>query len=315
MQTALAKKFNGEYLSKYGIYIGFLIIFIIFSVISPCFFSRANIFNIIVQSAIISLVAIGQTVVITSAGIDLSVGSTVAFVSISLGLMMVAGVPIFLAIIISLIIGGIIGLFNGIIIAYGKVPAFIMTLGMMSMGRGAALALNGGKPVSRLPIIFGKIASTSVLGIPIFVIYVLIFYFLMYVLMNKNKLGRYFYAVGDNKEAARLSGIKVKKIEMLTYIFSGFFAAVGGIMLTARLNYATPLAGQGYELDAIAAVVIGGTALSGGKGNIMGTLIGGLLLGTLRNGLSILNVPGFYQKIIIGAVIVLAVFFDKIKGD
>jgi len=305
-----------DYLSDYGIYLGFLIIFAIFSVVSSSFFTVSNVSNIIIQSSIIAIIAIGQTVVILTEGIDLSVGSIAAFISIALGIMMVdLGIAVPLALFLSIVMGAIIGLINGFVISYGKVPAFITTLGMMSIARGGALAINGGRPVSMLPRSFGVISSASVFGIPIFIIYVAVFYTLMYFLLTKHKLGRYIYAIGDNSEASRLSGIKVKAVKTSAYIFSGLFAAMGGIMLTARLNYASPTSGSGFELDAIAAVVIGGTALSGGQGSILGTLVGALILGTLRNGLSILNVPGFYQQIIIGVVIIVAVFFDKMKRD
>jgi len=305
-----------DYLSDYGIYLGFLIIFAIFSVVSSSFFTVWNVSYIIIQSSIIAIIAIGQTVVILTEGIDLSVGSIAAFISIALGIMMVdLGIAVPLALFLSIVMGAIIGLINGFVISYGKVPAFITTLGMMSIARGGALAINGGRPVSMLPRSFGVISSASVFGIPIFIIYVAVFYTLMYFLLTKHKLGRYIYAIGDNSEASRLSGIKVKAVKTSAYIFSGLFAAMGGIMLTARLNYASPTSGSGFELDAIAAVVIGGTALSGGQGSILGTLVGALILGTLRNGLSILNVPGFYQQIIIGVVIIVAVFFDKMKRD
>lgn len=305
-----------DYFSDYGIYLGFLIIFAIFSVVSSSFFTVSNVSNIIIQSSIIAIIAIGQTVVILTEGIDLSVGSIAAFISIALGIMMVdLGISVPLALFLSVLMGSVIGFINGFVISYGKVPAFITTLGMMSIARGGALAINGGRPVSMLPRSFGVISSASVFGIPIFIVYVAVFYTLMYFLLTKHKLGRYIYAIGDNSEASRLSGIKVKAVKTSAYIFSGLFAAMGGIMLTARLNYASPTSGSGFELDAIAAVVIGGTALSGGQGSILGTLVGALILGTLRNGLSILNVPGFYQQIIIGVVIIVAVFFDKLKRD
>lgn len=302
-----------EFLKKFGIYLGFLIIFILFSVLSPYFFAQRNILNIIVQSAIIAIIAIGETIVILTGGIDLSVGSIVAFVSIITGMTLVAGWPIPLAIIFSIMVGVMIGLINGTIISFGKVPAFIMTLGMMSIAKGASLAANAGRPVSGLPISFQNIATTRILGIPIFVIYCIIAFTIMYIVLNKIKLGRYIYAIGGNKSAARLSGIKVKKVNTIAYVFSGLFAGIGGVLLTARLNYATPLSGEGYELDVIAATVIGGTALSGGSGNILGTLVGALMLGTLRNGLTLLNVSSFYQKIIIGTVIIAAVFVDRAK--
>ncbi len=302
-----------EWLKSYSLYIAFLAIFVVFSFMSEYFLSVNNILNIIVQSSILAIIAVGATMVIITGGIDLSVGSIVAFVGIAIGLALNASLPIFIVILIGAIIGIITGMINGSLIAYGRVPAFIATLGMMGIARGGALALNSGKPVAGFPSGFEKIASTSLGSIPIFVVYCIVIYAIMYIVLTRTKFGRHIYAIGGNRDAARLSGVKVKITELKVYAISGFFAGLGSILLTARLNYATPIAGMGYELDAIAAVVIGGTSLSGGQGNIVGTLVGALILGTLRNGLTILNVPSYYQKIIIGIVIVLAVFADKMK--
>lgn len=298
---------------KNGIYFGFLAIIILFSILSPYFFTGNNILNIIVQSSVIAIIAIGETVVILTGGIDLSVGSNVALVSIVLGLLLVSGVAIPIAVLLAITIGVLVGLVNGLIISYGKVPPFIMTLGMLSIAKGIALAANDGRPVSGLPFGFDRIATTRIVGIPIFIFYCLIAYIVMFIVLNYTRLGRYIYAIGGNLNAARLSGIQVKKITTIAYVFSGLFAAIGGVMLTARLNYATPLSGQGYELDAIAGAVIGGTALSGGKGNVLLTFLGAILLGTLKNGLTLLNVSSFYQQIITGIVIVVAVYLDKLK--
>lgn len=302
-----------EFLKTYSLYIAFLVIFIAFSMLNANFLSVNNILNIIVQSAIIAIIAVGQTMVILTGGIDLSVGSIVGAVGIGIGMAMVAGVSIPFAIIIGILMGCVFGLINGVIISYGRVPAFIATLGMMGIARGFGLALHDGKPVAGLPASFEKIASANLAGIPSFVFYTAIIYFIMFIILERTKFGRYIYAIGGNRDAARLSGIKVKLVEMMVYLFSGLFAGLGSVLLTARLNYATPVAGTGYELDTIAAVVIGGTALSGGQGRIIGTLVGALMLGILRNGLTILNVSSFFQQIIIGAVIIVAVFADKIK--
>jgi len=302
-----------EVLKSYSLYLAFLIIFIAFSMLNENFLSINNILNIIVQSAIIAIIAVGQTMVILTSGIDLSVGSVVGAVGIGIGLLMVSGVPIPLAVGLGIIMGAIFGLINGVIISYGRVPAFITTLGMMGIARGFGLALNEGKPVAGLPMAFEKIASASVAGIPSFVFYTLIIYIIMFVILERTKFGRHIYAIGGNRDAARLSGVKVKLVEMIVYLFSGIFSGLGAVLLTARLNYATPVAGTGYELDTIAAVVIGGTALSGGQGKIIGTLVGALMLGILRNGLTILNVSSFFQQIIIGAVIIIAVFMDKLN--
>lgn len=302
-----------EVLKSYSLYLAFLIIFIVFSLLNKNFLSINNILNIIVQSAIIAIIAVGQTMVILTSGIDLSVGSIVGAVGIGIGLLMVSGVSIPLAVVLGVIMGIVFGLINGVIISYGRVPAFITTLGMMGIARGFGLALNEGKPVAGLPQSFEKIASTSVAGIPSFVFYTLIIYVIMFFILERTKFGRHIYAIGGNRDAARLSGVKVKVVEMIVYLFSGLFSGLGAVLLTARLNYATPVAGTGYELDTIAAVVIGGTALSGGQGRIIGTLVGALMLGILRNGLTILNVSSFFQQIIIGAVIIIAVFMDKIN--
>jgi ribose transport system permease protein len=298
---------------NYGIYLGFLGIVIVFSFSSPYFLDMYNIMNILVQSSLIAIIAVGQTFVILTGGIDLSVGSTVAFSSVSIGLMLVSGVPIWLAIILGTLVGAGVGLVNGISIAYGKIPAFIVTLGMMSIAKGGALALNSGRPVSGLPFAFERIASSELFGIPIFVFYMAIVYFIGYVVLYKLKLGRYLFAIGGNRKSTKLAGINVKRYETYAYLISGILAGLGGVLLTARLNYATPLSGASYELDTIAATVIGGTSLSGGEGSLVGTLIGALLLATLRNGLTLLNVVSYYQQIIIGSVIILAVFYDRMR--
>jgi ribose transport system permease protein len=292
-------------------YLGLAGVIIVFALLSPYFLSVPNLLNILVQSSIIAIIAAGQTCVILTGGIDLSVGSIVAFASVSAGLMMRDGMSMLVVWIIVIAIGMSIGAVNGSVISFSGVPPFIMTLGMMGIARGAALALNGGMPVSGFPPHLERIASASVMGLPVFVVYTAVVYVIMAIVLNSTKTGRYLYAVGGNKPAARLSGVNVRAVEVVAYVFSGLFAAIGGMLLTARLNYATPLAGTGYELDTVAAVVIGGTALSGGKGGVTGTLIGALMLGTLRNGLTLLNVSSYYQQITIGFVIILAVFFDK----
>lgn len=303
----------GRYLQKYGIYIGFLAVFVAFSILSPHFLSTNNILNIIVQCSIIAIIGAGQTLVILTGGIDLSVGSIVAAVSIMVGLLLSAGIPIAVALLLGAVAGLSLGLLNGIAVSYGQVPPFIMTLGMMGMARGAALALNGGQPVAGFPAAFEKIATGAPGGVPIFVVYTALIFVFMYFILDRTRFGRHLYAVGGNRQTARLSGVRVKRVETLAYALSGLFAGIGALLLTARLNYATPTAGTGYELDAIAAVVIGGTSLAGGEGGIIGTLVGALLLGMLRNGLTILNVSAYYQQIIIGAVIVGAVFLDRLK--
>jgi len=300
---------------KYGIYLGFLLIFILFSLLSPHFLKGRNISNILVQSSILAIIAVGETIVILTGGIELSVGSVVAFTSLSSAYMIAdLGFPIAIGIILALVFSGIVGLVNGLVISYGRVPAFITTLGMMSIARGVALALKGGQPISGIPPAYEAIATYEIAGtIPIFILYTAMIYALGYIFLVRTRSGRYIYAIGGNRDTARLSGINVKVYETMSYVICGLLAGLGGILLTARLDYATPIAGLGYELDVIAATVIGGTSLAGGEGNILGTLLGAIMIGTLRNGLTLLNVSSYYQQIIIGIVIVGAVFLDRIK--
>lgn len=300
---------------KYGIYLGFFFIFVLFSFSSPYFLKGRNISNILVQSSILAIIAAGETIVILTGGIDLSVGSIVALTSLFSAFVIVdMDQPVVTGIIMALILSGIIGLVSGVAISYGKVPAFIATLGMMSIARGGALALKSGQPIAGIPDAYENLATYEIFGfIPIFIIYFLVVYIIGYIFLVHTRHGRYIYAIGGNIDAARLSGVNVKIYKTLAYVICGFFAGIGGVLLTARLDYATPIAGIGYELDVIAATVIGGTSLAGGEGNIFGTFLGAVLIGTLRNGLTLLNVSSYYQQIIIGVVIVGAVFLDRIK--
>lgn len=302
-------------LKKYGIYLGFLLIFIIFSLLSPYFLKSRNISNILVQSSILAIIAVGETIVILTGGIELSVGSVVALSSLSSAFMIAElGLPVPIGILVALVFSGLIGLINGLVISYGRVPPFITTLGMMSIARGGALALKGGEPISGIPLAYEKLATTDIFGsVHIFIVYTIVIYILGYLFLSKTKFGRYIYAIGGNRDSARLSGIKVRVYETLAYVICGLLAGLGGILLTARLDYATPIAGMGYELDVIAATVIGGTSLAGGEGFILGTLLGAIMIGTLRNGLTLLNVSSYYQQIIIGLVIIAAVFLDRLK--
>ena len=209
------------------------------------------------------------------------------------------------------ICGIIIGICNGSIISYGKVPAFIVTLGTLQVIRGLTMVLNSGRPISGFPSELRSIMNSKIFGMPISILYVFVLYAVMIFIMNKTKLGRWIYAIGGNREAATLAGVRTNKIEIYSYVICSVFASIAGILLLSRLSYADPNAGIGYELDAIAAAVIGGIAMSGGKGNIGNTLVGALILAMLKTGLQILNVPVYYQTIIIGLSIIIAVFFDK----
>lgn len=304
--------------SDWIIYIGMIGIFFVFTIICSAmgknFLNINNVMNIINQASINAIIAIGASLVILTGGIDLSVGSVVGFVGIYLALNLKGGMSIPLAIFFCLVCGAAIGLFNGVLISYGKVPAFIATLGSMQAVRGFAQIINGGQAVSGFPLEIGAVMKTELFGvIPIGVLYVVVFYVIMCLILAYTKFGRRIYALGGNAHAARLSGIKVRRLEVAVYIISGLFAAFAGVMLLARLLYADPSAGNSYEMDAIAAAVIGGISMSGGKGKLANTVVGAIILSTLTNGLQIMNVATYYQTVITGLVVIVAVFADKRK--
>jgi len=295
---------------QFGTLIGLFGLMIIFWALSPYFFTVSNFLNIAQQTSLNAIIAVGMTFVIISAGIDLSVGSIMAFSGVVLGSALHAGIPFPIAILIGLGIGFFCGLINGLLISYGKLPPFIATLGMMSVARGAALLYTEGKPISSFDESFRFMATGEILYIPLPVLIMIAVYLIAHIVLNRTKLGRYSYAIGGNEEAAVLSGIDTKFYKTLIYGIGGMLSGFAAVLLTARLNSAQPIAGMMYELDAIAAVVIGGTSLMGGEGKISGTLIGALIMGVLRNGLNLLGVSSFIQQITIGSVIILAVLID-----
>jgi ribose transport system permease protein len=279
---------------------------------SPYFLTIPNILNIIRQVSIIAIVSFGMTMVILTGGIDLSVGSMLAFAgAVSAGMMVNSGFNVFLAILIGLAAGTALGFFNGLAVAKAKLPAFIVTLAMMTVARGFTLIYTDGRPISGFNETFRFFGAGYLGRIPIPVVIMFIFLIVIYILLKKTPLGRYIYAIGGNETATKLSGINTDKIKIAVYALNGFLAAVSGIILTSRLNSAQPMAGEGYELDAIAAVVLGGTSLSGGSGTVIGTIVGALIIAVLNNGLNLLNVSSFYQLVAKGAVILLAVFLDR----
>jgi len=279
-------------------------------ILSPYFLTVSNLLNIAEQTSIIAVVAAGMTFVIITAGIDLSVGSVLAFAGVVMASALAAGRSIPLALAIGLSVGLVCGIGNGVLISVGRLPPFIATLGMMSIARGAALMFTQGRPISGFSETFRSIASTDVLRVPFPVIVMIGVYFVSHLVLARTKLGRYAYAIGGNETAAHLSGVNVRLYKTAVYGLSGMCSALAAVLLTARLNSAQPIAGINYELDAIAAVVIGGTSLMGGEGAVSGTLIGALIIGVLRNGLNILAVSSFIQQIVIGSVIVIAVLLD-----
>lgn len=281
-------------------------------VLTPHFLTVSNLLNVVEQTSINAVVAVGMTFVILSAGIDLSVGSIVALAGVVLGTSLKAHEPLVLAVLLSLATGFACGLANGLLVGWGSLPPFIVTLGTMSIARGAALLYTEGRPVSGFDPMFRAVATGRVGFVPAPVIVMAVIYLVANFLLTHTTFGRYVYAVGGNEEATRLSGVSVRFHKAMIYGVSGLTSAMAAVILTARLNSAQPIAGINYELDAIAATVIGGASLMGGEGTLGGTLVGALIMGVLRNGLNLLGVSSFLQQIVIGAVIVVAVLLDNI---
>ncbi len=291
----------------------------VFALLSPYFFTPENILNVSLQVSIIAIIAAGMTFVILTAGIDLSVGSVVALAGIvatSVLHMDAAFQFAFpLAVVAALLVGAFSGAAAGVCITRFRVTPFIVTLALMTIWRGAAFVVTEGRPVWELPEQFSVVGNGRVLSLPIPTIIMVLVYAIAHIALTRTKFGRYVYAVGGNIEAARLAGIRTNRILVQVYILCGVLSALSGILLSSRMNSGQPNAGVMYELDAIAAVVVGGTTLSGGKGSIVGTFIGALLIAVLRNGLNLLNVGSYFQQIIIGVVILLAVLGDQIRRE
>jgi ribose/xylose/arabinose/galactoside ABC-type transport system permease subunit len=297
---------------QFGTVIGLVVLCATLWILTPHFLTVSNLLNVAEQTSINATVAVGMTFVILSAGIDLSVGSIVALSGVVLGMALQAGYPPVLALPVSLAAGFACGVTNGALISWGRLPPFIVTLGTMSIARGAALLATEGRPISGFDASFRSLATGRIGFIPAPVIAMAIVYAIAHLLLTRTTFGRYVYAIGGNEEATRLSGVAVRFHKTMIYGVSGLTSAVAAVVLTARLNSAQPIAGIMYELDAIAATVIGGTSLMGGEGTLGGTLVGALIMGVLRNGLNLLGVSSFLQQIVIGGVIVVAVLLDTI---
>ena len=297
---------------QFGTLIGLVLLCAALWILTPHFLTVSNLVNIVEQTSINAIVAVGMTFVILSGGIDLSVGSIVALAGVVLGTALQGGQPLPVALALALAAGVACGLANGGLISWGGLPPFIVTLGMMSIARGAALLFTEGRPVSGFDASFRVLATGRAGFVPAPVIAMAIVYAVAHGVLTRTTFGRYVYAIGGNEEATRLSGVSVRFHKTMIYAVSGLMSGVAAVMLTARLNSAQPIAGINYELDAIAATVIGGTSLMGGEGTLGGTLVGALIMGVLRNGLNLLGVSSFLQQIVIGGVIVVAVLLDTI---
>ena len=302
-------------IQKLGPVIGLLLIIVIISVMSPSFLTMNNLFNVLRQVSINALIAFGMTFVILTGGIDLSVGSILALTGAVTAGMMSGGMDPILAMLLGVLLGVLLGAINGLIIAKGKVAPFIATLATMTIFRGLTLVYTEGRPISGLgdSFTFQMLGKGYILGIPVPVVTMAISFAVLYFILKKTTFGRRVYAVGGNEEASRLSGINVDRIKIYVYSLAGGLTAIAALILTSRLNSAQPTAGNMFELDAIAAVVLGGTSLTGGRGWIVGTLVGALIIGVLNNGLNLIGVSSFFQQVVKGAVILIAVLLDRKK--
>lgn len=298
-------------LVKYKSLLGLILLIVVMSFLNSRFLKISNLRNIFTQVSVNAIIAMGMTFVILTGGIDLSVGSILAISgAVSAMVMKVTG-NIMLAILSGLAVGMVIGAINGLIIARGKLQAFIATLATMTIFRGVTYVFTNGIPISGLDDSFMVIGNEKVLEIPLPIIIMGVIFLITLYILSETRFGRYIYAIGGNEDSARLSGINTRRVKSMVYVLSGITAAFSGIIVTSRIGSAGATAGTGYELDAIAAVVIGGTSLSGGEGSVSGTIIGALIIGILNNGLNLMNVNPFYQSIVRGSVILVAVLFDK----
>jgi len=291
---------------------GLIVVSILMGLASDNFFSVNNIMNVLRQVSVVGILAVGMTFVILTGGIDLSVGAVMALVgTLSAGLMVNTGLSASIALPAGLFIGLGIGIFNGALVAWGKMPAIIVTLATMGMARGLGLIYSGGYPVSGIPSWISWFGVGRIGVVPVPVVIMVVIYAIAWVLLQRTAFGRHVYALGGNELAARLSGVKTQRVKLAVYGISGVTAALAALILTGRLMSGQPNAGVGFELDAIAAVVLGGTAIAGGRGLILGTLIGAVLLGILNNGLNLMGINPYLQDVIKGFIILLAIYIGR----
>jgi ribose transport system permease protein len=308
-KRAPTRALRGDLLRKTSVAIGCVALFLVFSLLTSTFYQPSNLIDIMLQSSINAVIAVGMTLVIMTRGIDLSVGSVVGLSSMVAAQMLNHGVVV--GILAGLIVGLVCGLVNGFLIARLKLPDFIVTLGTLSIFRGAALIYTDGQPIYGLPPAFRAIFGGRLLDLPTPVLFALVIAVLAFLLVRFTALGEQIIAIGGNEEAARLSGINVERVKITVYAISGLLSSIAGFILIARIGAAEPIGGNGFELQAIGAAVIGGASLFGGIGNPLGSLVGALTLGGLQNGLTLLNVPSFWQYVASGIVVILAVFADQ----
>jgi len=309
--TPVARFERRVILQRFGLLFSFLLLGLALSLLSNRFLQPANLVNILRQASINGIIAVGMTLVILTGGIDLSVGSILALSAVIGADLLKKGTAVPLAVPAALAIGLALGMINGLIITRGKIPPFIATLGMLTVARGLTLMYTQGQPVTGLPEAFRFIGAGSIGPVPMPIVVAGLTFLLGYVLLTRTRFGEYIYLLGDNPTAARLAGVPTDRMTVLVYALSGLCAALAGLVLIARLDSAQPVLGQGYELDAIAAVVVGGTSFSGGEGTLTGTLLGVLLIETLNNGINLLNIPAEWGMVLKGVVIALALLLYK----
>jgi Ribose/xylose/arabinose/galactoside ABC-type transport systems, permease components len=310
MKINAKKVFETPYINQL---LALVLLCIVLSFLSERFLTFSNFLNIFKQSSVLAILAIGMTFVILTGGIDLSVGSILALVGVITASLLAGGHNMMVAIMVGLIVGLVFGLANGFFVSFFDLPPFIVTLATMAIARGFTLVYTSGYPISTLPETFDYLGMGKIAGFPFIILLTLVTFILFYFLLTKTSFGKYIYAVGDNKNAAILSGINVNLVLLLVYSICGLLSGFSGILLTSRLGSAQPTAGFGYELDAIACVVLGGTNLFGGRGSLIGTMIGVLIIGVITNGLNLLGVSSFIQQIIKGVILLLAILFSKRK--
>lgn len=300
------------FLKKAGILWAFFGLFIVLSLLSPAFITPTNLMNVVKQIAVNGILGIAMTFVLISGGIDLSVGSLIALTSVCAAFFAreTSHLPMVVPITVALAVGALTGLLNGVGISYIGFPPFIMTLAMMSITRGMGLVLTEGRPIFGTSESFNNISNGFFFGIPNLVYFLAFLMAVGVFLLRRTVFGKWVYAIGGNESAARLSGINTKRVKTLVYVGSGLLASLCGVLMASRITSGSPIIGSGYELNAIAAAVIGGVSMSGGAGNLLGTLVGALIIGIIQNGLDILGVSPFYQQVIQGLIIIVAVFLD-----
>ncbi len=300
-------------LKNYGMIIAFVLVCAVLTILSPFFLTTSNLMNVVRQSSIIGIMAVGVTFVILSGGIDLSVGSVMAVSGMIAAGSLQGGSSMFVAILVALAVGIAAGLVNGVLVTKAGITPFVVTLGMMSIARGVTLIYSDGYPISGFSPAFRFIGGGAIMGLPFPVIMLLAVVVIAWFVLTQTRLGRYTYAIGGNEETVKLSGINSDFYKTMMYVISGATAGISALILTSRLNSAGPTAGLTYELTVIAAVVIGGTSLTGGRGSVWGSLVGALLIAVINNGMNLLGISPYYQELARGVIIIAAVYIDRLR--